>query len=722
MPGRTPGLNRLALRRMFAPEQGGGTGAVDSVTSGGGATAIAPNTGAVIVTSPAFSVAAPPNLGSNVGTAGAASSMARADARPGQNLVAQWALGAANRRVYLVDGANGNDANPGFLDGGSANFPVSGATVAATAKKTLAALDTIFPRIGNGRHVEVIIANGGVNTVGTYTDALESFLNGTIGYAANCPIVRGTGTNATASATAFGGDAADNTYQGAITVTGLNVAGYNPTGAPTNQVIQCLKVGGAAPAFPAEPAAPLGWRIRFDSATTTAALRNVCRCISVVTTDTLTLATTLPAVPALTDTFYVEQAGWTFPASTLQGVQAFSGGNGGGRGLQIVGGRCTGNLTCNGIALNMAFAGCGTLGPSGGNVNVAQNFQSATLGSITVGGGCHGTGNFSSVLGGCFSLLGAVFEGFGQVLEPVQFNWKIGAVFGTGLQVKGSSGNDYTGVNSIGSENGQLGCRILGANATTGAGLHIGSCKAVTGAIAITGCTARPGVLIDQDADVSQLPTTILSGATGNTDVGLAFIAAGATVPGGSAGYNANGNANTISGTLGDVRLNNLLSAGQIVTWASINATGIADSRGNRIIGSAGSGPVVVVGKFTGKLTTDPVVATVSHMADPGASIANANLEPQRYPTSARLVTRLRVTQLNGPIPISPTVTLYKNGVATTMTVTITAASPQYTVFSDTAHPVLLVDGDTFDVRIDDPGGGGGTATVVLSAILEGPA
>lgn len=642
----------------------------------------------------------PPNIGPNVGTAGVALTAERSDARPGQNLVAQWTLGAANRRVYLVDGVNGNDANPGFLDGGSANFPISGATVAATAKRTLGALDTIFPRFGNGRHVEVIIANGGVNTVGTYADALETFLNGYTGYAGNCPLVRGTGTNTTAGATAFAGDAADNDYAGGITVTGLNAPGYNPTGVPTNQVIQCLQVGGAAPALPAEPAAPLGWRIRFDANTTTVALRNICRMVAVVTTDTITTATTLPAVPVAADVFYLEQAGWTFPASTLVGSGSFSGGNGGGRGLQIVGGRCTGNITLNGVAANFAFSGCATLGPSSGFVGVAQTFVSATLGLRTPGGGMHMTGNFSSVLGGCYFLNNAVCEGLIQVLQPVSFLWALGSVAGTGVSVQGGAPNNQAGITGVGSEAGQLPCRILGSSVTTGAGLSLGSGVFRSGGIVITNSGARPAFLCL--ARVTQLSGTTLTGATGNNDVGLAFLTSGASVPNGDSLYNANGNVNTLSGALGDIRINNGLAAGQIVTWAQLVATGIADARGSRAF-AAGFGPLARV-KFSGAIVTSAGGATISYLADTGAQLIAANLANQLYPTSVMLALRLRVTKLYGAGVVTNSIvaTLYRNGVATTMTVSIPPGDVVGTQYVDSAHPQLFADGDTFDLRLDD--------------------
>jgi hypothetical protein len=132
-------------------------------------------------------------------------------------------------------------------------------------------------------------------------------------------------------------------------------------------------------------------------------------------------------------------------------------------------------------------------------------------------------------------------------------------------------------------------------------------------------------------------------------------------------------------------------------------------------------GPLVVIAKFTGVLTTDAVNPTANYMADPGSAIASAALGPQSYPTSGRLMTRLRATWNTGAIPtVTPvTVTLFKNGVATLMQVSIPQNTAQGTKFVDSAHAVLFVDGDDFDVRLDNAGGVNGTA--IVTAVLEGP-
>jgi hypothetical protein len=642
----------------------------------------------------------------------------------GQVVEARWPLTAASRRVYLVDGVNGNDANAGFLDGGAAVFPISGATIAATALKTIEALAAIFPRVGNGRAAEIIIA------AGTYTGSLSALLSGVTGYQNNYPIVRGTATSATANCTAFDGSTADNTFLGAVTVTGMNAAGYNPTGVPTNQVIPCLKVGGADPAFPAEPAAPLGWRIRFDAATATAALRNICREAAVIAegggVGTITTATTLPAVPAAADVFYLEQAGVVLPGGNLTGCSGMSyAGIGGFRAPQLVGILCSSAFGGIGSSLFFCFCGLPT-GNSfdGGSYACDATYLSADRGTITAGGGLVVTGTLFSQAA-TLSLKKIIVTTLATIQNPLFCNFKE-FVCGTGLQVTGTIGTDNITVTCIGSENqagsGQLTSRILGSTAGVGAGLGLVNCKVVIGQIDFVNMGARPGVLLNE-AWVFQHPATGGTALTssvpgGNTNFGLSMNSASTYIKNFAAPHN------TVTGTSGDLRVSGTALA---VPWAATELTGFVDVNDNRMVGVIG--PLGVVGKFSGAIVTSAVGATTSYLADSGSALAVANLSvPQRYPTSLRLITRLRVavSAVSGALSNSVTATVYQGtggGVpaATAMQVNIPSGSAVGTLFVDSAHPLLALDGDTFDVRLDDAGADAAAGTLAVSAVLEGP-
>lgn len=610
-----------------------------------------------------------------------------------QFIIASWTV--ANVRWYAVDGVNGNDSNAGFSD-------VSMAAAGLVAKKTLAGLGAIFPRVGAGRKVVVAIA------AGTYAGGLDTFLQGCGGYAQTYPIVRGTSTNATAGATAFQDDTADATYAGGVTVIGLNAAGYNPTGTPTNQVIQGLKVGGAAPAFPAEPLAPLGWRLRFDSATTTAALRNICRQVATVTTDTLSLATTLPAVPVAGDTFYLEQAGVVVGATNLVGGPSSNIAFGSFRGLQLVGIRVNGTMIAQGLGVSFAFCGTGALAMSASpSTYVSQTYVHSSLGTLTVGGGCHSTGNVTSNSGGTYHLQGMVGETLGQFLEASTLNWNSGSVFGTGMLVGGGSPCDAGFSSAIGSVPGQFLCRILGSNVTGLAGLALNDTKVRLGNLQITGAGVRPGIAVAGISDVVQHVGTAVTGATGNTDAGVSFV-------GSACRWATGGAANSLTGTVGDVKL----GGGQILTWAAAAATGIRDSLGTLIVGAVGALSLI---SLTGVIKGNAGSAQFSYLDNVGVdnpgTVTNA-VNPLRRPTSLRLMLRLRATLLAGGVGNNCTLTLYKNGVATAMQLTIPAGDPQFTKYVDGAHPILFSDGDDFDLRLDE-GADIEAGTMFVSATLE---
>lgn len=654
----------------------------------------------------------PTIIGPNVPQAGTSPLVMRADAKPGQNLVAQWALGAANRRVYLVDPVNGVDdaAHAGFLDGGSSIFPISPSTIAATAKKSVEALDTIFPRIGNGRTVEVIIANGGVNTTGVFTGGLQDILTGCVGYDFKS-LVRGTGTNTTAGAVAFAGDTADCTYLGGVTCAGCNANGYTVIGTPTTSVIQLQKNGGGAAALPSEPSPPLGWRMRGDSGGARNA--NACRNVAVVAgTDTITVLTPYGVTPQVGDVFYLEQAGVQLTNTNWNG-----GGNAqwlsfGTPGMQLAGIMNPGSNVAN-TTLYMAF--CGSTAASsffGCAIASRQTYAHPTIGTLTVGGGYHNAGNYLQTKSGVIDMHGHVCEGTITVNELPFVNWKNGCVAGVGAAFQGCSGTDSPSVTSVGSaaSEGHLTTRIIGSSSTTGAALSFNGCKLWIGIIDVTGSGARPAVLC-VGSDIRQLPGGVLTGTTGNTDAGLSFCSASNNGATGST-WSTNGNTNTLTGTAGDVRLGPIAST-LFATWAALADTGIVDQLGNRINGGTGRLGLLT---FTG-VVIGGAGAVVSYLADAGIVGAVNQTTAFRRQTSTRIMMRLFVTNITNTSANAITVTLYKNGSPTAMQVSIPAASGGNTKFEDLAHPIFFADTDDFDLRCDDAADVGGS--VSLSAGLE---
>jgi hypothetical protein len=604
---------------------------------------------------------------------------------------ATWPI--ATTRFFAVDGILGNDTNLGYSD-------VTMAAAGIKAKKTIAALAIILPVDGLGRKAEVAIKST------NYAEDIGLLFNGRVGYSNLC--VRGTDTNATAASVAFAGDAADATFVGGVTVTGLNAPGYNPIGAPTNLVVQLQKAGGGAAALPAEPAAPLGWRVRFDSATTTVALRNICRQVmQVAGTDTVSLSSILPAVPVAADICYLEQAGVVF---TVAGVIADCVPTINGRN-QIVGIRNTGTVTV--AAANLAFAFCGGNALLGNtSCRIANNitYTSPSLGALTPGSGFRAETAISLTDVILSTNIGLVSGTTLTVTNSTNWSWSTGCVTGTSTTL----------INVRDAASAQLVTQILGSTATIGAPRALGavilrSCSGLLGNFSITGALANPALSLQGMCDIQfgQGGTATPTGATNNNDVGMDLQGAVGCrngIPGGVVP--------TLTGGLGNVRLAN----GTIITWTTL-ATGLVDYAGNQAIdhnGNAGGSTHPPCGKlcFTG-LVLGGVGATFSYLTGDGLTGAVNQLIALRRMLSRTTVVRVACTVLLDTSVNATTLTLFKNNVATGIVVNIPAATAANTKFNVTAAGgVFYTDNDDFDLRLDDGAGDAG-GQVQVSATLE---
>lgn len=601
------------------------------------------------------------------------------------DIVADWPI--ASVRWYALDGTSGNDSNPGYSDTTSAD-------AGTKAKLTLAGLASILPRVGRGRKLCIVIRAGDYSAQG----GLDVLLSSMDGYAAGFPVVVATDTVASAGATAFAGDAADRTCLGMTTATGMNAAGYNPTGALSASLIQCVLNGGGAPSFAAEPAVPMGMRMRFASNTATAALRNICRQVRVVSGgDTITPLSAFPAVPDAADVFYLEMPNAIFAASVVNipGNSAAS----------VAGFKTSGTLTfLNG---RVTFAGCQFSGVQtrGGDFQPYLSYTDETSTSRTVGMGVRVDTTVTSFAVGAWNASNNPAFAL-SVVSTTSFNSLAGfgisngATTWAGITVVNCQGipeNQASQVStSIGgrSHSSQPPVRIRGA-VNTGSpakagGIVIQGSRLTLDAISFESMGANPAIVVRGTSDVTVSNDQV--GSTGNTDVGLDLTQS----------FNSRINiidAPTVTGSAGDVRL----AGGQIVTWAQAAATGIVDSNGNRFVSAAVAGPLTIQ-KFSGAIVSSAGGATISYLADTGAQLIVANLAAHRYPTSMRLAMRLRVTKLYaaGVLTNNITCTLYKNAVATAMTVTVLTADAVNTKYVDSAHPILFVDGDDYDLRLDD--------------------
>jgi hypothetical protein len=266
----------------------------------------------------------------------------------------------------------------------------------ANAKKTIAGMAAAFPRSLQGRAFELIL------DAATYASGIETVLGGVVG-ADPASIVRGTVTNATGSSVAFAGDAADYQMCGFVTTSGMNAAGYNPTAATpvvwnavtTGTELTLQKAGGGAPTFPAEPALPLGWRLRFAANTTTVALRNVSFFVWRVTTNSITVDA--PIAPVASDVCFLEMPGVVVPSMAL--------GNGSGP-FSVLGLRSSGTASIDGMTGAWFVAGVGSAGRfdmRNAAVSSRTTFLHPSLGNIVIG--CGGRSEAETEAGGCSTSL-----------------------------------------------------------------------------------------------------------------------------------------------------------------------------------------------------------------------------------------------------------------------------------------------------------------------------
>lgn len=612
---------------------------------------------------------------------------------------------------YAIDGVNGVDAT-------GASSIVSQAAAALTAWKTFAGFARSFPRIGNGQKPVIAIA------AGTYAGGLDVFLLGTIGYANDFPLIVGTVTNATASSVAFAGDANDRIMAGFVTATGMNVTGYNPVAAFSQSAMKCLAVGGGAPGFPSETAAPvpMGWRIRFDVATTTAALRNFATpIIGIAASDTLTLVqpvTTgggLPAVPVGTDVFYIEMAGVNVGATRLQtdgraglavsdtglpqvvGVQ-FGGSSEVGSPFRLIG--CSGSFQVR-ARLDTPFVlfdetgtqrivGCGLRA-----TGTLFFFYTLDTPNPNNANACIvAAGNVSWNCSLIFSMSNGSYIAGGVTLDNIKGDVSIDPANAQLLtQFGGRTANNQSAV------------RIRGTIAGPVAGnaaLWVLASDVTFQRVDISGLGAFPCIkVLGLSRFCVSDGLTSLSG--GNTDVGMDMTnAQGCTI------FIAR--TPTITGNLGDVRLPD----GTIQSWANL-ALGFVDSAGNRYIGLGALNVPTVPTTFSGALLGGAAQVT-AYLANAGIIGAVNQTTLFQWPSSNRVALRLRGNMLANNATGTVTATLLKNGVATAQQISWGAGVTGTAL--DRTHPIVFSETDTYDIQVQNAGADVGKVSS-LSVALE---
>ncbi len=216
--------------------------------------------------------------------------------------------------VYCVDYdglvLTGNDATaaPGYS---TVSFAAALTAAKLTPFKTFERIQQLLPRNGNNANLTVIgcirTANATYLKMDGVTAQPFSWVNQLHGFSR--VTIRATDPGSGG----FTNTTADKILCGFVKVG--NTGGYSPTGSLTVRSFTLGLFGGGSAGLPTESggfSAISGLRIRFDSATATAALQNKCGMIWQNAAGSLILGSDLPVAPSTSDRFYIEKPGLYF--------------------------------------------------------------------------------------------------------------------------------------------------------------------------------------------------------------------------------------------------------------------------------------------------------------------------------------------------------------------------------------------------------------------------
>jgi len=546
-------------------------------------------------------------LGSSVTTPGESNGLEGELVHARNTIAADW----IGTRYYAVDYDGGSDENIGFSD---TSMPDSG----TKALKTLEELFTRLPALGQGQIGVVAIKRraagaGYLKKDGVTADSIP--VHGFYGYFHL--LIRGTETAATASSVAFANDTADKIYLGAQLVAGTNVAGYNPSGVISASQFDLVLSGGGAPGLAAEPAL-VGKRVRFNSTTTTVALRNATSMIWANTASNITVANALPAVPVGTDVFYIEEPGVSVDNISVKSTmpndqQAPTGFNL--QGIQIAGIRTTntgggaaGSIQGPSICMLNFVDGASNAFTAYsindfGDVRIVPTYVDETGTTITSGVGARAIGGVNANRGHFLLINTSAFVGPGATLGRIQVTTTLASTLGAGsycfsgvlIQASGTGasgeGNVF-GTNTIGRLNSTTAqrLRILAPTGSTTTGISMSFTDGHIYGVDITGMGASPCMAIRGTGSRIRIDDVV--GTTGNTGAGLdlslardAHIAMGVLAT------------NTFAGAAGsDILAFPGGATGPTYVHADYARTDLRDGGGNHIQGTAGSivGPTTI--------------------------------------------------------------------------------------------------------------------------------
>lgn len=260
-------------------------------------------------------------------------------------------------------------------------------------------------------------------------------------------------------------------------------------------------------------------------------------------------------------------------------------------------------------------------------------------------------------------------------------------------------------------------CAIANSSAAAGTnGVAIGKSASASGNFSTAvgeaaTATVTSAASFGSSAHATATNATAIGPASSVNSTGGTALGPNATVTATSG--TALGDTCTVSGNYG-IALGAVAKAGlnELVIGS---ATGLIDSA--KIITTASTRDILTERpfiKFSGAHLGAASGSTTSYLADQGASASALVLtvRPQ-LPIPGRTVRNLRVKCPSNPLGSGLTVTVLKNGGATSIEVTVTTGSTA--LFSDTTHTAAFSAGDELDIRMVSVSAGAVTATIVAT-------
>lgn len=625
---------------------------------------------------------------------------------PGQcccgDCCADWPIdidGVAQCRYFFVDNINGNDANVGYID--APVLTVFGAGVGlAVALKTEEELRARLPRDGAGRRAKILEVPRIVGGVA------QNYLN-----KAGASDYRDIGYHGYAWIGFFASDLTNSANDrcdmgGIIAAVGPNVDGsWTASGAQVNWTIT-----NAAGVLPAQDTIA-GYKLQYKG-NVTAALRTSSNMVIARSANTIFDVAVKIASPGVAnlDEYFLMTPALMFTTIVNDGIgvngpeqQFFSG------------------VIVAGTRFTAAINGRGASSQKGGWISIFNRFDAAV--------------SFDSSIMPAQMPANYLLEDM-STSRPVFASGDYRAAFVSNGPAPTSFCSAFHAATTFASQAGP-GSDLLNAcysllrptiqNHGTPSlfgvnGPAIGSVVAavfrpskLVAGLEMRGCCATIG-LIDCDGAVNGI---VVTGVGGTLQIGVSGTGgpSGTVTTSGidcsaAKGFSLLVESTSLVGTVQDV----LMQGGIVASFASLATSPQWDNMKNVIQGSAGVPVKKTVLKFSGMHAADVTLAVASYLADPGLVAAGALAGPVNYPMPACRVRNLRVKPTVNTLAVPMTVTVFKNGVASAVTVTVLAGSVLNV--SDTTHEEQFSADDEFDLRADSTAGGAG-AVCEFAATLE---